>query len=104
MKSNYQKGDVVLVDLGKPPSEVVGHEQAYVRPGEVLANFEHLELLIVAPCSTQDKPYLHATAVKVDAGTGGLEKGTFILLHQIRTLSHQRIKRTIGRLPEDILA
>lgn len=92
------------MDLGKPPIEVRGHEQAYVRPGVVLANFEHLRLLIVAPCSTQEKPYLHATAVKVDAGTGGLKEDTFILLHQIRTLSHQRIKSTIGRLPEDILA
>ncbi len=48
MNNHYQKGDLVWVDLGKPPDEVKGHEQANKRPCVVLSNFGSLKLALVA--------------------------------------------------------
>lgn len=101
MSNIYQKGDVVWVTLGKPPKEVIGHEQGYKRPCLVLSDFGPLKLALVAPCTSKEKSYLSPTSVLVSAGTGGLKEDSMILLHQIRTVSHDRITGKIGVLPEN---
>jgi mRNA interferase MazF len=103
MSTIYQKGDIVWIDLGKPPEEVKGHEQGFKRPGIVLSDFSTLKLALIAPCTSKDKKYLMPTSVVVSAGTGGLKEDSMILLHQIRTVSHERITGKIGILPESII-
>ncbi len=103
MSNIYQKGEVVWVNLGEPPEQVIGHEQGYKRPCVVLSDFGSLKLALVAPCTSKMKIHLFPTSVLVSAGTGGLKEDSMILLHQIRTVSHDRIAGKIGVLPESIM-
>lgn len=103
MSNTYQKGDVVFVELGNPPNEVVGHEQGHRRPCLVLSNFNYLKLATIAPCTSKNKPYLAITSVAVSAGMGGLTEDSMIMLHQIRSVSHNRIKKKIGVMPSEIM-
>jgi len=103
MKNTYQKGDVVFVNLGDPPNEVVGREQGFERPCLVISAFNHLELAMIAPCTSKNKPYLAVTSVRVSAGTGGLTKDSMIMLHQMRSVSHDRIKKKVGVMPSEIM-
>ncbi len=73
MSNIYQKGDIVWVDLGKPPKEINGNEQGFKRPAIILSDFGALKLALVAPCKTNDKKYLAPTSVLVPAGVGGLK-------------------------------
>jgi mRNA interferase MazF len=103
MSNVYQKGDLVWVDLGKPPDEVKGHEQGNIRPCVVLSNYGALKLALIAPCTSKPKSYLSPTSVLVAAGVGGLTQDSAIMLHQMRTVSHDRITGTIGALPTNIM-
>ena len=103
MNNAYQKGDLVWVDLGKPPDEVKGHEQGKKRPCVVLSNYGLLKLALIAPCTSKPKSYLSPTSVLVSAGIGGLSQDSMILLHQMRTVSHDRITEKIGVLPDSIM-
>ncbi len=103
MNNSYQKGDLVWVDLGNPPDEVKGHEQGKKRPCVVLSNFGSLKLALIAPCTSKPKPYLSPTSVLVSAGVGGLTEDSMILLHQMRSVSHDRITGKIGVLPDSIM-
>lgn len=103
MSNIYQKGDVVWVELGKPPKEVKGHEQGYKRPCVVLSDFGPLKLALVAPCTSKMKKYLSPTCVFVSAGIGGLTEDSMIQLHQMRAVSHDRITGKIGVLPVTVM-
>jgi len=91
MKQLYTKGDVVDVDLGKPPKEIKGHEQAFSRPCVVIKSFPNLELAIIIPCTTTEPKFSLHTVVKILQGTGGLTLDSYALCHQIRTISIDRI-------------
>ena len=97
---NYQKGDIISVDLGTPPIESKGHEQAFTRPCVVLKSFNHLKLLIVIPFTTKNPSYNSYTVVKVLKGSGGLTTDSFALCHQIKTISIERVVKRIGRLDQ----
>lgn len=88
---NFQKGDIVNVDLGEPPKEVKGHEQGFQRPCIIIKSFLQLHLAIIASCTTQVPKYNHYTIVKLLKGSGGLSKDSFVLCHQIRAISFDRI-------------
>jgi mRNA interferase MazF len=98
MRQNYQKGEIVNVDLGTPPKEVKGHEQGFDRPCIVIKAFPHLELVVVTPCTSKEPKYNHYTIVKLHKGAGGLSSDSFALCHQIRTISFDRIKNKRGKL------
>ncbi|MBU0486557.1 MAG: type II toxin-antitoxin system PemK/MazF family toxin [Bacteroidetes bacterium] len=98
MKQNFQKGEIVNVDLGKPPKEVKGHEQGMDRPCVVIKSFSHLELAVVTPCTSKEPTYSHYTIVKIAKGSGGLVADSYALCHQIRTVSFDRITSKRGKL------
>lgn len=96
-------GSIVTLDLGDVPN-VVGHEQAKVRPCLVVKNFSALHLAIVLPfTSQQPSPNFANYSLKVNASSSGLERESFILCHQIRVVSHKRIIKHVGTLDNDLL-
>ena len=94
MASNYQKGEIVNIDLGTPPKEVKGHEQAYDRPCIIIRALPQLQMAIIAPCTSKTPKYNHYTIVRLLKGSGGLTTDSYVLCHQIRAVSFDRI---IGR-------
>jgi len=53
-------------------------------------------LSVVVPGTTRKEPY--PGTVMVPAGVGGLERDTWFLCYQLRTIDHRRIRRRVGRL------
>ncbi|MFH1003978.1 MAG: type II toxin-antitoxin system PemK/MazF family toxin [Bacteroidota bacterium] len=104
MKHNYQKGEILNVNLGKPPKEIKGHEQAYERPCIVVKSFNNLDLVVIVPCTTTEPRYSLFTIVRLLKDSGGLTFGSFALCHQIRTVSFDRVINKRGKLDnKDIL-
>lgn len=101
MALNYQKGDVVDVDLGRPPKEIKGHEQGLKRPSIIIKSFDNLGLAIIVPCTTTEPQNSLYTIVKLIKGIGGLTSDSFALCHQIRTISFDRILNKRGTLPQN---
>lgn len=94
----YQKGDVVDVDLGIPPVSIKGHEQAKERPCIILKAFTNLGLCVILPITSSQPPKHLYTFVYLPKGVGGLSKDSYVLCHQIRTVSTDRINRKRGIL------
>ena len=104
MKQNVSKGEIINVNLGAPPKEVKGHEQAFERPCVVIKSFNNLELAVVVPLTSKEPKYSLFTIVKILKGTAGLTSDSFALCHQIRTISFDRIVSKRSRLEtKDIL-
>lgn len=98
MKQHFQKGEIINVDLGAPPKEVKGHEQGFDRPCVVIQSFPLLELAVVTPCTSKEPKFSHYTIVKLSKGSGGLATDSYVLCHQIRTISFDRINAKRGKL------
>ena len=98
MIHSYVKGDVIDVNLGNPPTEIKGHEQAKTRPCVVIKSFDSLGLVVVVPCTSKMPKYSLFTQVSLPKGSGGLTSDSYALCHQIRTVSHKRIVSIRGRL------
>ena len=96
----YKPGDIVFVDLGLPPDQVIGHEQGHTRPCVIVRPFPALKLAVVLPITSQSPNYAHYTVVSLRQGVGGLSKDSFVLCHQIRTISFERIINKTGFLGE----
>lgn len=92
-----QPGTIVQVDLGIPPG-TKGREQQKHRPCVVLAHWPQLQLLMVVPISGNKPPVELYTTVELKAGNNGLTKDSFALCHQLRSVSVERVGRTLGRL------
>lgn len=92
-----QPGTIVQVDLGMPPG-TKGREQQKHRPCVVLAHWPQLQLLIVVPISGNKPPVELYTTVDLKAGSNGLVKDSFALCHQLRSISVERLGRTLGHL------
>jgi mRNA interferase MazF len=104
MKHHYQKGEILTINLGKPPKEVKGHEQGYNRPCVVVKSFNNLGLAVIIPCTTTEPRYSIFPIVKLLKGSGGLSSDSFALCHQIRTVSFDRIISKCGKLDnKDVL-
>ena len=97
-EKEYQKGEIVDVNLGKPPKEIKGHEQGFKRPCVIIRTFSHLGLAIVIPCTSKMQKYNYYTLVKLKKGSGGLSVDSSALCHQIRTISFDRISGKRGKL------
>jgi len=96
LTATYKQAQVIDVDLGVPPTQVLGHEQGKRRPCVVVNAFNALKLAIVVPCSSQK--FSHYTVVQLKQGTSGLPRESYVLCHQVRTVSFERIKGVIGEL------
>ncbi len=90
-------GTVVQVDLGMPPG-TKGHEQQKHRPCIVLVHWPPLHLLLAVPISGSKPPAELFTTVALKAGSNGLTKDSFALCHQLRSVSEERLGRTLGQL------
>jgi len=95
---NFEPGDVVISDLGF----VKGHEQEGVRPCVVIKYFPIFKILVILPTTTKDKGYY--TQVRIPQGEGGLKEESFVLCHQIRALSIDRVKKVIGKVNQVTLS
>ena len=84
--------------MGYPPKEIQGHEQGFYRPCVIIKVFPALELVIKTPCTSKVPKYNFYTIVKLLQGTGGLSTESYVLCHQIRTISMDRIKGRLGKL------
>ena len=98
MRQSYRNGELVNIDLGKPPGEIKGHEQAFQRPCAIIRSFSNLSLVIIIPLTTKQPQYGLYTIVKIPKGSGGLNEDSYALCHQIRTVSFDRILNKIGQL------
>jgi len=98
MKADYASGEVVDIDLGNPPNEVKGHEQAYIRPCVVIKSLKAMELAIVVPVTSSKPKQSYFWVVHIPKGNGGLTMDSYVLCHQIRTISFDRIKSRRGKL------
>jgi mRNA-degrading endonuclease toxin of MazEF toxin-antitoxin module len=98
MELNFQAADIVLVDLGTV-RHVQGHEQALKRPCVIIKSLNQLKLATVVPLSTSRPPQAAGREVKISKGSGNIDRDSFALIHQIRTISCQRIRHKIGQLP-----
>lgn len=92
-----QPGTVVLVDLDKAPGPV-GREQQKYRPCLVMVHWPPLQLLIIVPISGGKPPVELYTTVPLRADRKVLIKDSFALCHQLRVVSEERLRRTLGRL------
>jgi len=97
MDVSYNKGDIVFVNLGCPP-EIKGHEQGFQRPCVIIKTFSRLGLAIIVPCTTKEPKYGFYTIVKLLKNDGGLKTNSFVLCHQIRTISIDRITKKLKPL------
>lgn len=101
---NLNKGEIIDVNLGKPPKEVKGHEQGLERPCIVIKAFGNLNLAIVVPLTSREPKYSIYTIVKIPKGSAGLTSDSYALCHQIRTISFDRIIKKRAKLDnKDIL-
>jgi len=90
MLNKPSRGEVWFVDL----DPTVGHEQAKARPCLVISSddFNHgpSNLHIIVPITSTDKSNpLH---VSIKPSEGGVDKPSFILCDQIRTVSRKRFR------------
>ena len=98
---NVSRGDIVEVDLGGPTDDDAQGSEIYKkRPAFVIQNDignQHSLTTIVAPISggTTSFPF----QVNLPASIPGLQKASYVMLDQIRTVDIQaRITRRLGRV------
>ena len=96
--STFSRADVVMANLGAPPDQVKGHEQAFPRPAVIVQVFEHSELVVVVPFSSRYYTDRIFPVVKIPAGSGGLTQDSWAMCHQVRSISEVRIGRKLGTL------
>ena len=92
-----QPGTIVQVDLGSPP-DTKGREQQKHRPCIVLVHWPQLQLTLAVPISGSRPKVELYTTVELKAGSNGLTKDSFALCHQLRSVSVERVGRTLGKL------
>ena len=93
-----RRGEIYHADL----NPVFGSEQGGYRPVLIIQNNrgnQHSPTVIVAAITSQPKTKL-PTHVPIN-GIRGLEKESFVLLEQIRTVDKRRLDDYVGRLNRD---
>src|SRR5690349_12413986 len=96
------RGDVWRVDF----DPVRGHEQGRVRPALVVSNytFNHSAagLVTVIPITSKGRPV--RSFLPIQPPEGGLQKTSYIICDQIRTVSKDRLARRFGAVSASTLA
>ncbi|MFN8361345.1 MAG: type II toxin-antitoxin system PemK/MazF family toxin [Candidatus Kapaibacterium sp.] len=95
MNKKFIAGEIVYANLGKPPKEVVGHEQGKERPCIIVNTFPSLQLAVIVPLTSKTPPRMHYTHVFIPSGTAKLTNDSYVLCHQLRTISYDRISRNL---------
>jgi mRNA interferase MazF len=94
-------GDVLLCDL----NPVAGHEQGGVRPVVVVSHPRYAAvpgLFIAVPLTTRHRGLEHHVKIAADDRTG-LKQVSYAMTEQVRTMSHERAGRQLGRVSDDAL-
>lgn len=100
MSYTLNPGDVFDFDLGQPPQEVRGHEQAFNRPCIVMAAFPQLQLALVIPVtSSQPRNFSHLM-VAFAKGVSGFTSDCCALCFQTRVVAYNRIIKKRGVLSD----
>ncbi len=92
-----KRGEVWLVDLGKPKDD---HEQAGQRPAVIFQtdDLSRLNTVVIIPLTKQLKRAGFASTVLIPAKEAGLDHPSVALCHQIRVIDCRKLKNKIGEL------
>jgi len=102
--SKFKIGEIALLDLGSfENNQVRGHEQANIRPCVVIKPINELKLIIIVPITTTVSNNPFFSKVEINKDDSPLPEDSFALCHQIRTVSIDRVKKTLGVLPQKYL-
>lgn len=97
MALELHKRLIVLANWGTV-CNVEGHEQALTRPCLIIKPINALKLATILPLTTSKPSLAAGKPFKINEGEGNLKKDSFVLIHQIRTISTRRILHGIGQL------
>lgn len=96
------RGQIWIVTLD--PTK--GHEQAGTRPYLVVSvnkfNHSRAELVVVVPITTSDKRI--PSHVRVPQGEAGLSEVSFIKCEEVRCISRDRLRDSLGSVAAETLA
>lgn len=104
MSLKIDRQELYTIDLGNFPDpniiglELANHDTDVHRPCLVIRTIGKLATIV--PISSSGGG-TRSTMVRVKAGTGNLDKDCYILCHQIRTVALERLKKHIGKLPDE---
>lgn len=96
-----RRGEIYIVSF----DPVRGFEQGGIRPALVVQNDEGNEFAsttIVAVMTSRHRDY--PVRVMVSPKQTGLAQASSVMLDQLRTISHDRLGRRVGRLTADKMA
>jgi mRNA interferase MazF len=101
-KEQIKRGEVYLVDL----SSSTGSEQSGLRPVLIIQNDignKYSPTVIVAAITSKEIEEAYPIVIKVDEKEGGLDKTSYILLNQIRTIDKKRLRKKLGKLKKETM-
>lgn len=101
-KEQIRRGEIYLVDL----SFSTGSEQSGLRPVLVIQNDignKYSPTVIVAAITSKEIEESYPIVIKVNEKEGGLDKTSYILLNQIRTIDKKRLRKKLGKLKKETM-
>jgi mRNA interferase MazF len=99
---NIKRGYIYLVDL----NPVIGSEINKVRPAVVVSNDINNELadtVTIVPITSSVSNRVYPFEAIIPKNIGNLDKNSKAKANQIRTIDKKRIKKEIGKLPDEIM-
>lgn len=96
------RGDIFVVNF----DPTIGAEIKKMRPALILQNDianRYSAVTIVAAMSSFNGGKTYPTEVVIEAGAGGVERRSTVLLNQIRTIDKQRLVKKLGALPRGVM-
>lgn len=103
MNRTYLRGDLYYADLGHG----IGSEQSGYRPVVIVQNDtgnKFSTTVIIASITSCKAPKTRLpTHCYIGTTESGLEQPSIVLLEQLRTVCKSRLKRHIGKLPENMI-
>ena len=102
MKANIYRGDIFYADLGS----TIGSEQSGVRPVLIVSNEvgnQYSSTVLIAAISSKTEKEHLPTHILIRDKDCGLNRESFVLLEQIRTIDKQRLLDYVGKLDIEIM-
>ena len=95
-----KRGDVAWAELApRSGSEQKGRRPVIIVSHDGFNQTPNWRSIIVVPITSSPRAKKGPTSIPLAAGTGGLEKDSFALCHQITTLDRRKISSILGALP-----
>ena len=102
MAREILRGDIFFADL----SPVTGSEQGGIRPVLIIQNDignQYSPTVIIAAITSKVVEESYPIVIKVNEKEGGLDKESYVLLNQIRTIDKKRLIKKIGKLRRETM-